>query len=125
MNILGNIFLIAIYLLAPAAVLRFCRKHAWAAKIGPILILYLIGIIVGNLGLVPFLPEALVNPSGKAGIQEFLSSAMVPLAIPLLLYGCTFRRSDTRSQTLALLSGIVAVVVAVVLGFLIFRNGIF
>ena len=56
MNILGNIFLIAIYLLAPAAVLRFCRKHAWAAKIGPILILYLIGIIVGNLGLVPFLP---------------------------------------------------------------------
>ncbi|MDD6751643.1 MAG: DUF819 family protein [Bacteroidales bacterium] len=124
MNILGNIFLIAIYLLAPAAVLRFCRKHAWAAKIGPILILYLIGIIVGNLGLVPFLPEALVNPSGKAGIQELLSSAMVPLAIPLLLYGCTFRRSDTRSQTLALLSGIVAVVVAVVLGFLIFRNGI-
>lgn len=124
MNILGNIFLIAIYLLAPAAVLRFCRKHTWAAKIGPILILYLIGIIVGNLGLVPFLPEALVNPSGKAGIQELLSSAMVPLAIPLLLYGCTFRRSDTRSQTLALLSGIVAVVVAVVLGFLIFRNGI-
>ena len=124
MNILGNIFLIAIYLLAPAAVLRFCRKHSWAAKIGPILILYLIGIIVGNLGLVPFLPEALVNPSGKAGIQELLSSAMVPLAIPLLLYGCTFRRSDTRSQTLALLSGIVAVVVAVVLGFLIFRNGI-
>ena len=124
MNILGNIFLIAIYLLAPAAVLHFCRKHSWAAKIGPILILYLIGIIVGNLGLVPFLPEALVNPSGKAGIQELLSSAMVPLAIPLLLYGCTFRRSDTRSQTLALLSGIVAVVVAVVLGFLIFRNGI-
>lgn len=124
MNILSNILLTATYLLAPAAVLRLCRKYKWAAKIGPILILYLIGIIIGNLGLLPFMPEAISSPTHKAAIQDILSSAMVPLAIPLLLYGCTFRRSDTRSQLLALLTGIAAVVIAVIVGFFIFRKGI-
>ncbi|MGN1216089.1 MAG: DUF819 family protein [Candidatus Cryptobacteroides sp.] len=121
---MGNILLVATYLLAPAAVLLFCRKYKWAAKIGPILILYLVGIIIGNLGFIPFLPESITSPSHKAVIQEVLSSAMVPLAIPLLLFGCTFRRSDTRSQLLALLTGIVAVVIAVLAGFFIFRRGI-
>lgn len=124
MNILSNILLTATYLLAPAAVLLLCRKYKWAAKIGPILILYLIGIIIGNLGLLPFMPEAISSPTHKAAIQDILSSAMVPLAIPLLLYGCTFRRSDTRSQLLALLTGIAAVVIAVIVGFFIFRKGI-
>lgn len=124
MNIFSNILLLAIYLLAPAAVLLLCRKYKWAAKTGPILILYVIGITIGNLGLIPFLPEALSHPSAKAQIQDILSSAMVPLAIPLLLYGCTFRRSDTRSQMLALLSGVFAVAVTVFVGFFIFRRGI-
>ena len=51
MNIFSNILLLAIYLLAPATVLLLCRKYKWAAKTGPILILYVIGIIgyaIGN-----------------------------------------------------------------------------
>ena len=79
-------------------------------KIGPVLILYIIGIIFGNL----------FHPSGMAGIQEVLSSAMVPLAIPLMLFSCTFRRSGTRSQLLALLSGLFAVTAAVLGGFFLF-----
>ncbi len=107
---IGNILLILFFLLAPAGVLWLCRRVPVLGKIGPVLILYLIGIVVGNL----------FHPSGMAQIQEALSSAMVPLAIPLMLFSCTFRKSETRSQLLALVTGLVAVTAAVVAGYFLF-----
>ena len=107
---IGNILIVLFFLLIPAGVLRLCRRFPFLDKVGPVLILYLIGILVGNL----------FHPSGMAKIQELLSSAMVPLAIPLMLFSCTFRRSGTRSQLLALLTGLAAVVTAVVAGFFLF-----
>ena len=110
----GNVLMVLFFVLAPAGVLWLCRKVWWLGKIGPVLILYVIGIIVGNL----------VHPSGMAQIQNLLSNAMVPLAIPLMLFACTFSRSQTRSQLLALLTGMAAVMIAVVAGFLIWGRGI-
>ena len=107
---LGNVLVILFFLLIPAGVLWLCRRVSVLDKIGPVLILYIIGILFGNL----------FHPSGMAKIQELLSSAMVPLAIPLMLFSCTFRRSGTRSQLLALLSGLFAVTAAVIIGFFIF-----
>lgn len=115
-----NILLVAIFLLAPAGVLWLCRRVKWMGKVGPVLLLYLIGIAIGNIGLVP----GLGLPSGTAGIQDILSSAMVPIAIPLMLLGCTFRRSETRSQVLALFTGLLAVILAVTAGYLIFASTI-
>lgn len=110
---IGNILITMFFLLAPAGVLWLCRKVLALDRIGPVLVLYLLGILVGNL----------FHPPGMAQIQEILSSAMVPLAIPLMLFSCTFRKSETRSQLLALLSGLLAVAVAVVAGYLLFgRN---
>lgn len=117
---MGSILLVFVFLLAPAAVLLACRKVKLLGKLGPVLILYLIGIIIGNIGLVP----GLSLPSGTAKIQDLLSSAMVPVAIPLMLLGCSFRRSETRSQLLALITGLLAVVAAVAAGYLIFHKGI-
>ena len=111
---LGNILITLFFILAPAGVLRLCRRFPLLGKVGPVLILYIIGIIVGNL----------FHPSGMAQIQDILSSAMVPLAIPLMLFSCTFRRSGTRSQLLALLSGLVAVATAVVAGYFLFGKGL-
>lgn len=105
-----NILLVLIYILAPAGVLWLCRHVSWLGKIGPILILYILGIILGNLW----------HPSGMAGIQEVLSSAAVPLAIPLMLFGCTFRKGETKSQVLAVVTGMLAVMATVVAGFFIF-----
>lgn len=122
MNILLNTILVLIYVLAPAAVLKLCKKQAWAKKIGPILILYILGVILGNLGLIH--DTQFLHPTGMAKIQDLLSSAMVPIAIPLMLYGCTFRKSETRNQLLALITGIVAVVTAVICGYLIFGHNI-
>ena len=111
---IGNILITIFFLLAPAGVLRLCRQYPALGKVGPVLILYLIGILVGNI----------FHPTGMAQIQEILSSAMVPLAIPLMLFSCTFRRSGTRSQLLALLSGMFAVTVAVIAGYLLFGRGL-
>ena len=110
----GNILLILIYLLAPAGVMWLCRKVSWLGKIGPVLVLYVLGIILGNVW----------HPSGMAAIQEVLSSAAVPLAIPLMLFGCTFRKGETRSQVLAVLSGIASVIIVVIAGYLIFGRNI-
>ena len=110
----GNILLILIYLLAPAGVMWLCRKVSWLGKIGPVLVLYILGIILGNVW----------HPSGMAAIQEVLSSAAVPLAIPLMLFGCTFRKGETRSQVLAVLSGIASVIIVVIAGYLIFGRNI-
>ena len=124
MEILATIIFISIFLLAPAAVKAFCKKYKWADKIGAVLILYILGIIIGNLRLLPFLPAALAHPSSLPAIQDALSSAMVPIAIPLLLLRCNFRLNDTRSQLLALVTGTIAVLCAVVCGYFIFRGGI-
>lgn len=115
-----NIVLTAFFLLAPAGVLWLCRRVRFIGKIGPVLVLYLLGILIGNMGLVP----GVSLPSGAAGIQDILSSAMVPIAIPLMLFGCTFRRSETRSQVLALFTGLLAVILAVAAGYLIFAKTI-
>lgn len=116
----GNIVLVLIFLLAPAGVLWLCRKVKVLGKIGPVLILYLLGILIGNIGLIP----GLGLPAGAASIQDILSSAMVPVAIPLMLLGCTFKKSETRSQVLALVTGFIAVVLAVMAGYLIFSPAI-
>lgn len=105
-----NILMVLFFLTVPAGVLGLCRRVPVLGKIGPVLILYLIGILVGNL----------FHPPGMAQIQDLLSSAMVPLAIPLMLFACKFRRSETRSQLLALLTGLLAVTVAVVSGYFLF-----
>ncbi len=110
-----NILYLLLFLLAPAGVLWLCRRVKILGKIGPVLILYFLGLVVGNIGW---------KPSGLPALQDTLTKVTVPLAIPLMLFGCTFRRSETRSQLLALVTGLVAVVIAVFAGFLIFGRSL-
>ena len=111
METLNIIILAAAFCIIPAGVLWLCRKVPFLGKIGPVLILYMIGLIIGNIGIMPGqLPM----------IQDIMSNATVPLAIPLMLFGCTFRKEGTRSQILAMITGLVSVILAVIIGYLIF-----
>ena len=114
MEIIGTILLALVFVLAPAGVMWLCRKVKVLGKIGPVLILYILGVIIGNLIHVPH----------QAQLQDILSSAAVPLAIPLMLFTCTFRKSETRSQLLALITGLLAVITAVIAGYFIFGKNI-
>ena len=114
MEIVNWIILIAGFCLIPSVVLMLCRKYGFLKKIGPVMILYGLGIIIGNIGLMP---------EQMPAVQELLSNAMVPLAIPLMLFGCTFNMKGARSQILALVTGMISVATAVVIGYFIFgRN---
>lgn len=110
----SNILLSIFFVLAPAAVMWLCARVKWLGAIGPVLILYGLGLIVGNV----------VHTPGQAQIQDIMSSATVPLAIPLMLFSFRYRRGQTRSQVLALATGIAAVMIAVVVGFLLFGRHI-
>ena len=48
------ILLTLLFCVIPAGVIWLCRRYAWLDKIGPIMVLYAIGIVVGNL---PGMPE--------------------------------------------------------------------
>ena len=114
MTIFNLILLCLVFCTAPAGVLWICKKVSFFGKIGPVLLLYILGVIIGNIG---------IKPEGMYTLQDIMSSAMVPLAIPMMLFGCTFRLKETKQQLKALLTGLTAVVIAVILGYLIFgRN---
>lgn len=111
MNILNTVILTVLFCTIPAGVLRLCRRYSFLGKIGPVIILYAIGIIIGNIGLMP---------DELPAIQDIMSNATIPLAIPLMLYSCSFKRGETKSQILAMITGMAAVIIAVVIGYLIF-----
>lgn len=115
-----QISLVLVFLLMPALVLMLCRKVKWIGKMGPVLTLYIIGVIIGNLGNI----FGFELPESTSGIQKILSSVTVPFAIPLMLLGCTFSKGDGRKYFMVLLTGLIAVIVAIIGGFFIFRHSI-
>lgn len=115
MTIFYCIILGIVFCTAPAGILWICKKVTFLGKTGPVLLLYILGVIIGNIG---------IRPEGMGTTQEILSNAMVPLAIPMMLFGCTFRFKEAQKQLKALLTGLTAVVMAVVAGYLIFGKNL-
>jgi len=107
-----NTLLVAIYLLSPAAVLWLCRKIPFLNKIGPVLLLYLLGIILGNT---PIVSEETFK------LQDLLVTIIIPLAIPLMLFSSNFLKWDMKKAVMALVTGVVAVVCAIIAGYFIFE----
>ncbi|MBQ1842846.1 MAG: DUF819 family protein, partial [Bacteroidales bacterium] len=105
------------YCLAPAGVLWLCRRYKWIGKIGPILMLYFIGAIMANIGILPSKgPES----ESLLKMQDLFTNVTIPLAIPLMLFCFTYKKSETRDQLLAMITGLAAVIIAVVAGYPIF-----
>lgn len=96
---------------APAGVIWACRRFSLLGRLGPIMVLYAVGMVVGNM---PFLP------AGIATLQEIIPNVMIPLAIPMMLFGCSFSRGEARLQMKIIFSGFLSVCVAVTIGYLFF-----
>ena len=111
MSILYIVIIAAIFCLAPAGVLWLCRRISFFDKIGPVMILYALGILIGNL---PFdIPKIAV-------VQDVATSATIPLAIPMMLFGCRFTRRDASLQVKTVLSGFLSVAISVAVGYILF-----
>lgn len=110
---LGKIALVLFYLLAPAAVLWSCRKVKFLDKLGPVLTLYILGVIVANLHIVP---------DDCYSIQKTLQDVMIPLAIPMMLFGCNLKSFKAGVSAKAFVLGVLSTVAMVIAGYLLLAN---
>lgn len=109
------IFLAVFYILTPMLVLHLCRKYRFVNKLGSVLMAYLLGLIVGNIGILP---------ENSIKVQDLLTTLTVPLAIPMLLFSANLRQwvKLAKSALISLFVGIFSVVTIVIIGFFIFQS---
>ncbi len=115
MDILQSFFLICFYILMPAFIIYCCYKFPLINKIGPVLLCYIVGIILGNSGF--------LTPKAKF-IQDIGSNIAIVLGIPLLLFTINVK-TWFKLAGKALLSftlGSVAVVILVLIGYITFKK---
>lgn len=115
MQLYNQIALIVFYLFSPLLILHLCHKFNYINKLGAVVVAYLIGLLLGNL---PILPE------GSGNIQEVLSSGVIPVAIPMMLFSTNLKNvfSLARKSFVSLLIGLFSVVTMVIIGYFIFDN---
>lgn len=114
---------IALYILVPILIIECFKRWTWMQKIGTVVAAYAVGIIFALTGFVHFEPEtAAALTFGK--LQSTIMSIAVPLAIPLMLFNCDFKLwTKALPKTIwSLVGGIVAVILAVISGYFIFRR---
>jgi uncharacterized membrane protein len=106
----GTIVVVLAALLVPAAAIAGARRSGLLDTLGPVVLCYAAGVVLGNVGLVP---------AGSAAAQTagLVQTVTVVLAIPLLLLGTDLRawaslaRPALVSYGLAILSVIVVTLV--------------
>lgn len=109
--------LIILFIVTPIVVIYLEGKYAVLKKIGAVLICYGIGLIVGNMG---------VLPHGAEKYQNLLSEITIPLALPLILFSMDVKKwlKMAKSTFISLLIGLFTVVLMIFVGFWIFGNSI-
>jgi uncharacterized membrane protein len=110
--------LVPFCLIVPVIVILLGERHPIVNKIGAVIICYAVGIVTGNLGRL-----AGLITQGATGLLDTFSSVMVAIALPLIYFSLEVRHWG-RAGKMALGSlaiEIVAVLVAVIAGYLLFR----
>ena len=115
------IIILICYILVPVLIIMGFKRWSWMQKLGTVVMAYAVGVIASLCGVAHFDGEMAETFSQ---IQSNIVAIAVPLAIPLMLFNCDFKlwTKALPKTTWALVGGIVAVVIAVVSGFFIFKN---
>src|SRR5665811_938079 len=109
--------LIFLFVITPILVIYLEEKYSILKKIGAVLICYGLGLIVGNMGILPV---------GAEKYQSLLTEITIPLALPLILFSMDVKKwFKMAGSTLAsLLIGIFSVLVMIFVGYWIFKGSI-
>ena len=111
MTIFIYIILALVMCVLPAGVVWLCNRSKVLGKLGPIMVLYAVGMVFGNIQpLVPYLKP----------LQDVIPNVMVPLAIPMMLFGCSFSSREAGLQMKIVVSGFLSVCLAVTVGYVMF-----
>ncbi|WP_372773351.1 DUF819 family protein [Mangrovibacterium sp.] len=146
------VFLFVFYLCFPAFMIYLTKKSTLLEKIGAVVLAYLFGLALGNIGLLPqasselryllagktcmdskeltnyikqgLLTESDLLPNQIASMQELLMTLTIPLAIPLLLFSLDLRRwiRLAYEALFSLFLGLVSLVFVIICGFFILKN---
>ncbi|MBM4445885.1 MAG: DUF819 family protein [Chloroflexi bacterium] len=110
-----NIFWAIFFVLFPALVIYLCQRFPVLNKLGAVVICYAVGIIIGNIGI---LPENIF------GVQDTLMTLVIPLAIPLIFFSIDIKKwSRLAGKSLLSFTFVVlSVVIVVCAGYFIFRS---
>jgi len=109
--------LIAYYFGVPAFIVWITLKNKTLDKIGAVVISYIIGLIIGNLGLIP---------EQYLGFQETVSEVVIAIAIPLILFSSELKKwfKLIKTTIISLILGLVSVVIVVYVGYFFFNGKI-
>lgn len=99
--------------ITPLLVVLAAKKWPIIEKISPMVLLYIIGLTVGNIGI--------VGDTAKT-VCTNVSNVAVLLSIPLMLLGCDFRNWSTGTVLKIFLVGLFSVLTVTVAGFFLFRG---
>jgi uncharacterized membrane protein len=115
---MGTILLLFFYIFTPSLILHTCHRYRWVNKLGAVVIAYIIGLILGNIGVLPRLESS-------AAIQEILTTITIPIALPLLLFSIDIKKwlNVAGKTMLSMLFALTGVIMMVALGYFLFRDG--
>ncbi len=100
-----NILFAVLFVVFPAFIVWLCYRFKAMQKIGIVLLCYLSGIIVGNLGILP---------DSFSGIQSTMQDVSVCLALPLLLFSIDIKKWFKVAKKGIVCMGLAVVSIAIV-----------
>ncbi|MFA5435731.1 MAG: DUF819 family protein [Candidatus Neomarinimicrobiota bacterium] len=87
-----TIIWVLFYLLCPALILRICSKNKFMDSVGAIVFCYLIGLIIGNVGILP---------DNITVIQDTMNTLVIPIALPLIFFSMNLRKWSKQAGVAA------------------------
>jgi uncharacterized membrane protein len=112
-----TMLLAVFYLGFPILAIFLNEKKLVVDKIGPVIVCYAAGLLLGNIGILP---------GGAAAVQDLVTTAAVPLALPLIFFSLDIGKWRRTGGKALLSFGLetVSVILVSTAGFLIFRGAI-
>ncbi|MBR1515371.1 MAG: DUF819 family protein [Paludibacteraceae bacterium] len=112
--------ILALYIVIPLGIIAIFKRKRWMQRLGTVIAAYAMGLLIAVTGLTHF-PIDSMEEMYLSSCQNGLMSFSVVVAIPLLLFNCDFRlwTRALPKTIIALLSGLVAVVSAVLISYYI------
>lgn len=114
--------ILACYIIFPILIIEAFKRWTIVQKIGTVVLAYAVGIIASLCGVFNFATPEVAASFSK--LQSTIMNVAVPLAIPLMLFNCDFKlwTKALPKTAWALVTGLAAILVAVISGYFIFRN---
>lgn len=109
--------LIILFIVTPIIVIYLEERFSIFKKIGAVLICYGVGLIVGNIDILP---------EGADTYQNMITEITIPLSLPLILFSIDVKSwfKMAHSALVALITGLISVLIIIIIGYFIFRNDI-